>query len=210
MDIGKALSDAAHGFTTPTREQIQHWLDCYFPFARDPNAWRVLHIAASQLRGCSNLILELAWASKDWKPLFNDPSYLDKYGYQVWEQISQPFGPENAIPLRQQIYAEANREKADELRKFRIRSEEEIAALMDKYFDYLSSPALHILHSAASREHADPFLRLAWQSDRWRPLFHRMHKGRTVFQALKDSLDEEDYELEGDSAVLRSEIILSQ
>lgn len=74
----------------------------------------VLHEAAHQraYRG-AGLILWVAWNDERWRPFFNDPTYLDKYGKRAWQrlnittpgvEVTQLPGDPDFLEVRHHIY----------------------------------------------------------------------------------------------------------
>jgi hypothetical protein len=76
---------------TPDSEQIKKLLQAYYPHAEDEASrylHPLLHEAAEQMAYLgANMILWHAWNDEKFKPLFNSPNYVDRYGKRVWQRI---------------------------------------------------------------------------------------------------------------------------
>jgi hypothetical protein len=142
----------------------------------------------------SNFILLAAWNSEKWRPLFNSPQYVNKYGKPAWESIR--FQPQhvrhksspNTNYIRQQIkFAFSDKVTPEESWEyiywvlhrsdFTALDYETIAELMEKHFVYLERrahldhPLLHEAGEQYGYLGSNLVLMAAWKSEKWRPLF---------------------------------------
>lgn len=156
----------------------------------------LLHEAAHQGNYLgSNFILMAAWNSDKWRPLFNDPNYLNLHAEPVWYKIrpqparihhqSTPDTNEIRHQIKIAFYDKLSPEEVHKYLYWFVEHSDfdavdymKISELMEKHFAYLRSKMppgpWPLLHRAAGRNDqlgADLVLMAAWKSDNWKPMF---------------------------------------